>query len=66
MPISRAEQVETKPLLVNGQTASKMLGISERTLWKLRSEGRLSCVRIGRSVKYDVRDLLKFVDDTKS
>lgn len=38
-----------------------MLSISERTLWQLTRDGRISAVRFGRTVRYQVPDLLAFV-----
>ena len=42
------------------QTASS-LQISERTLWELTKRGEIPCVRIGRAVRYDPKDLADFI-----
>lgn len=53
-------------LLVDAREAARLLGISPRTLWTLTDGGRIKAVRIGRLVKYDPRDLLAFIDASKS
>jgi len=52
------------PLLTARQTA-EALAISPRKLWSLTAGGALKCVRIGRSVRYDRRDLIAFIDQQK-
>lgn len=66
MEIRKSEQGKSAPLLVNSKAACNILGVCERTLWGLMKEGRLRCVRVGRCVRYDVRDLMSFVDSSKS
>lgn len=58
--------VDAPPPLLDSRGASKWLGVSPRTLWSLTDSGRLRAVRIGRLVKYDPRDLLAFIDASKS
>jgi Helix-turn-helix domain len=53
------------PLLVDAREAAKIFAIGERRLWSLTYDGQIPCVRIGRSVRYDVRDLTKFIDQPK-
>lgn len=53
------------PLLVNAEAAARMLGIGTRKLWSLSNSGRLPVIRIGRAVRYDVRDLVAFIDSLK-
>ena len=45
-------------LLLNPQAAADALAISVDELMKLTKEGQLTCVRIGRSVRFDPRDIL--------
>ena len=55
-----------KPLLLTRSQAAKFLGIGERTLWQLTADGKISCVKLGyKLVRYDVRDLIAFVDRHK-
>jgi len=52
-------------LLLTCREASEALGISVRTLWALTKCGEISCIRIGRAVRYDPRDLLAFIERKK-
>lgn len=45
-----------QPLWTVHETAD-LLHISERTLWALTNQGAIPCVRIGRAVRYDPRDI---------
>lgn len=54
------------PLLWDARETSRRIGVSPRTLWALTDEGRIKAVRIGRLVRYDVRDLLAFIESAKS
>ncbi len=49
--------------LLDEKTASKILGISYSKLKWLRQNKRISCVRIGRSVRYKLTQLLRFIDN---
>ena len=53
-------------LLVKPQQAADMLAISPRLLWSLTNRGEVPCVRIGRSVRYDLADLRAWIDGQKS
>jgi excisionase family DNA binding protein len=52
--------------LLTAREASKMLRISERTLWELKKQGKIRHVQIGRSVRYDPRDLQAWIENQKS
>jgi hypothetical protein len=53
-------------LLSPREAAQPVLGICERSLWALTyPRGPIPCVRIGRLIKYDRRDLIAFVDAQK-
>ena len=66
---SQAEQ-PMKPhsyaLLLTAAEAAKALAISPRTLWSLTDSGKIPCVRIGRSVRYDPVDLRAWINSQKS
>ena len=47
--------------LLRPREAADWLKISERTLWSLTQRGELPAVRIGRSVRYELADLIQFV-----
>jgi excisionase family DNA binding protein len=54
-----------QPLLVTAREAARMLSLSERTVWGLSKAGELPTVRIGRSVRYDPRDLQAWIERSK-
>ena len=49
------------PLLVDSPTAATMLGLSPRTIWTLQASGELKATRIGRAVRFSVRELERFI-----
>lgn len=49
------------PLAVTRREAAKMLGLSEKTIFNLTNSGELTCVKIGRSVRYPVQALHDFI-----
>jgi excisionase family DNA binding protein len=51
--------------LLTYREAAKFLHICERSLWQLVKDGLMPCVRMGRSVRFDVRDLRAYVDQQK-
>ena len=55
----------TKPLLLTPNEAAKMLSISARTLWDLKTTGKIRCVRINRLVRYDPQDLIAYIEKQK-
>jgi excisionase family DNA binding protein len=60
--IPRAGEIASPlKLLLSPKDAAAALSISERTLWSLTNQGRLKSVRIGRSVRYAVTELERFV-----
>ena len=48
-------------LLLTAREAATALSISERKLWELTNRNLIRSVRIGRSVRYDIRDLEAFI-----
>jgi excisionase family DNA binding protein len=58
-------QNPVQPMLVSARDAAKLLAISERTLWSLTAAGEIPVVRIGRSVRYDPRDLQTWIERSK-
>lgn len=52
-------------LLTYGQAAA-YLGISKRQAEELAKEEHITKVHIGASVRFDVRDLDRFIDDLKA
>jgi excisionase family DNA binding protein len=56
-----APEAPTNRLLLTPREAAAALSISERTLWELTRQGVVPCVRLRRSVRYDVDDLRALV-----
>jgi excisionase family DNA binding protein len=59
VPISPERQ---RPLLYRLDEAAHALGLSPRTVWQLIADGKLTAVRIGRSLRIDRRDLVALID----
>jgi excisionase family DNA binding protein len=54
---------ETKALL-NADEVAAMLGISERTLWRLLSAGKVpEPVRFGRSTRWRLADVKEWIEE---
>jgi excisionase family DNA binding protein len=58
---ARAAAPFPQSLLLNPADAAKTLSISPRTLWGLPDRGEIPCIRIGRAVRYDPRDLMAWI-----
>jgi hypothetical protein len=53
-------------LLLTPPEAADALAASERTLWGMTyPRGPIPVVKLGRAVRYDVRDLIAFIDNAK-
>ena len=48
-------------LLLTPKEASNSLAISQRKLWGMTASGEIAHVRIGRSVRYSVADLQRWI-----
>jgi len=62
--------METKPhapirILMDLRETAQALKLSDRTVWSLANTGELRSVRIGRSRRFDVRDVHAFVERKK-
>ena len=51
--------------LLNSREAAKFLAISERSLWQFVKDGLITCVRMKRSVRFDIGDLKTFANQQK-
>jgi len=59
---SRLQPIPTEPLAVSEAKAARLLGISPRTLWQLRHNGRgPRHAMIGSSVRYAVAELHRYL-----
>ena len=57
-----ADQQKTKPVrLLKPSEAAVFLAVSERTVKRLTSRGELPHVRVGRSMRFVMADLLAYV-----
>ncbi len=50
------------PLLLTAPEAAKVLRIGRRKLWELTKSGAIRAIHLGRSVRYDPRELQSWVD----
>ena len=53
------------PKLLRASEAAELLRISVRKLWALEASGAVQSVRIGRSVAFDMADLIAFIQKSK-
>lgn len=53
---------EPTKLLLTAREAAEALSVTERTLWNWTASHGLPCVRIGRSLRYSVDELRKWID----
>lgn len=60
---ARAPVIE--PMLLTSEQAAAFLSMSERKLWDLGNSGEIPRVMNGRSVRYDRRDLIAWIDRKK-
>jgi excisionase family DNA binding protein len=52
-----------QPLAVPLREAARITGLSERKLWQLAKDELIRRVRVGRSVRFLVADLQRFLED---
>ena len=53
-------------LLLTPRQAAEALQISERKLWSMKASGEIPHVLLGRSVRYPVADLQRWIDERKT
>ena len=53
---------DTPALLLTAKQTAAALAISERKLWSLTNSGEIAHVRIGRSVRYPISGLQRWID----
>lgn len=66
VPVHASAPTSQAPALLTAREAAKLLAVCEKTLWALTKSGEIPVVRIGRSVRYDPRDLSRWIDKVKS
>ncbi len=52
-------------LLLTSVAASKALSISSRKLWSMTASGEIPHVRLGRCVRYPIKDLQRWIEEQK-
>lgn len=55
----------TEVRLLTRKQVAERLALSPRKVWELANSTELPCVRIGRSVRFDLRDVEAFVERMK-
>lgn len=58
-------QSDLQPQLVRSQDAARFLALSDRKLWELTRSGNVPHIRIGRSLRYDLDDLRRWIEQQK-
>ena len=61
-PVTPWEEKGLKPMLTNDD-AAKMLGVSKRTLQRMRSENRIDFIKIGNQCRYQVEAIERMVEE---
>lgn len=49
------------PVLITEREAARLLGCCERSVWQLRKDGKIRCVKIGKAVRYARTEIDRFV-----
>jgi excisionase family DNA binding protein len=61
MPLMATTPSTDGRLLVDQREAARLLSLSTRTVYLMSKDGRLPCLRIGRSVRYSPVDLAAWI-----
>jgi excisionase family DNA binding protein len=56
---------EHLPQLLTTDEVLRLLRIGRTTLWKLRRQGKLKAIYIGRALRFDARDVAQFLNAQK-
>jgi excisionase family DNA binding protein len=57
------ETLPIEPLQISVREASKILGISQRTLWNIVKTGDIAVNRIGHRVLFPLQELRRYVNE---
>ena len=55
-----------EPALLTTQEAAKFLNVSERHFWTITETGLIPRLKIGRSVRFKMQDLVRYIDGLRS
>ena len=47
--------------LVNAELAARAAGVNKFSLYRAAAEGRVPCYRLGRAVRFSIRELLEWM-----
>lgn len=50
------------PVLITEKEVARLLGCCERTVWQMRKDGKIRCVKIGTAVRYARSEIDRFVE----
>lgn len=50
------------PSLITEKQVAQLLGVCERTVWKLRNDKKIRCVKIGAAVRYTQEEVSRFIE----
>ena len=50
------------PVLITEKETARLLGCCERSVWQMRKDGKIRCVKIGTAVRYARSEIDRFVD----
>jgi carbamoylphosphate synthase small subunit len=64
--VNKAEATAKLPELISKKTVAFLLGVSTRTVFTFRKRGKLQGFRIGNQVKYQLADVLEFINKSKT
>ena len=54
---------DASPMLINAEEVARLMDVSERTLWRLLSAGKVPPpVRIGRSTRWRLADVREWIE----
>ncbi len=66
MSTSPASTPQEPPFLITEKEAARLLGLCERTVWKLRNDKKIRCVKIGAAVRYTREEITRFIESQMS
>lgn len=62
--IETAPAVVSEPLLITAQDAARLLKVSTRSVWRMRSAGDIpSPIRVGAAVRWRMDEIKKWITD---
>lgn len=62
--IETASGIVSEPLLITAEDVARLLKLSTRSLWRMRSAGDIpSPIRVGAAVRWRVDEIKKWIED---